>query len=96
MSRSKPISLKNRGYYIAIGLNIAYYRKLCGFSQEQLAEKAGIGRDYISRIESPSFICSFSLEVLFNLAAALNIDPYQLLNFEKIPRSQIPAAKPGA
>ena len=83
MPRSKPISFKNHDKYITIGLNIAYYRKLYGFSQEQLAEKAGIGRDYMSRIESSHFICSFSLEVLFILAAALKVEPYQLLIFRK-------------
>ena len=42
MSRSTKIAFHNRDKYIALGLNIAYYRKRQGMTQEQLAEKAGI------------------------------------------------------
>ena len=36
-----------RERYRALGLNIAYYRKLRGMTQEQLAEKAEIGRAHV-------------------------------------------------
>ena len=39
MSRSTKIAFHNRDKYIALGLNIAYYRKRQGMTQEQLAEK---------------------------------------------------------
>ena len=42
MSHSIPIDKKNYPQYIKLGLNIAYYRKLAGFTQEQLAEACGI------------------------------------------------------
>ena len=38
--------------YKNLGLNISFYRKLRGFSQEKLAEKAEIAPDYLCRIES--------------------------------------------
>ena len=63
--------------YRTLGLNIAYYRKRLGMSQEQLAEMADISRTHISRIEIAS--CAVSLDVLFDIAAALNVEPYQLL-----------------
>ena len=42
MSHSIPIDKKNYPQYIKLGLNIAYYRKLAGFTQEQLAEACGM------------------------------------------------------
>lgn len=42
MSNSRPISKDNMHKYISLGLNIAFYRKRAGLTQEQLAERAGI------------------------------------------------------
>lgn len=81
MSRTTNISLNHRDYYIALGLNIAYYRKRLAMTQEQLAEKAGISRTFLGEIEAPNLVTNFSLEVLFNLASALDIAAYQLLQF---------------
>ena len=38
--------------YLQLGLKIAYYRKLRGLTQEQLAEKIGTKKTYISRLEN--------------------------------------------
>jgi transcriptional regulator with XRE-family HTH domain len=65
MARSTKVALKNRDKYIALGLNIAYYRKREGMTQEQLAEKAGVSRSYLGEIEAPNMITTISLEVLF-------------------------------
>ena len=54
-----------------IGLNIAYYRKLKGLSQMQLAEKANISRTHLSNIEAPNMPTSISLETLFDIAEIL-------------------------
>lgn len=81
MSHCVPISFENRIKYIQIGLNIAYYRKLAGYTQEQLAEECGISRSYVSALEAPNMVRSFSLEMLFTIAAALHIEPFQLLEF---------------
>lgn len=83
MSKSTKISKANEIKYIQLGLNISYYRKLRGYTQEELAELAGISRSHISAIEAPNIIRNVSLEVLFNLSEALNIAPYKLLEFKE-------------
>ena len=65
---------------IELGLTIAALRKMQGMSQEQLAEKAKISRSHLSSIEAPNIVRPFSLEVLYNIADALNINPADLLN----------------
>ncbi len=71
---------KNRDHLIEVGLVIATLRKLRGMSQEQLAEKAGISRSFLSAIEAPNIVRSFSLEILFNIADALNTSAAELLD----------------
>ncbi len=83
MSKSKSISFNNVDKYIQLGLNIAYYRKLRGMTQEQLAEAVGISRAHLSAIEAPNIVKAFSIELLFELADALQIDSYQLLQFKE-------------
>ncbi len=56
-----------------IGRKIAYYRALRGLSQEALADKVDISTSYLSKIEAPNSTMTFSLEVLFQIAEALNI-----------------------
>lgn len=68
---------KNR--YLQLGLNIAYYRKLKGMTQIRLAEVAGISRTHMSNIEAPGVEKSVSLDVIFKLADALEVDPGKLL-----------------
>lgn len=77
---SKEVSFKNRDRFIQLGVAIAALRKLKGMSQEKLAEKAEISRSLVSSIEAPGLAKGFSLEVLFNIADALDIDPADLLN----------------
>ncbi len=81
MSKSTKISVENRDKYIEIGLNIAFYRKRIGMTQEQLAEKANLSRNFVSAIEAPNLVKALSLEALFNIADALNIEPSKLLEF---------------
>ncbi|MDD2971071.1 MAG: helix-turn-helix transcriptional regulator [Lachnospiraceae bacterium] len=78
---SKEIAFKNRDRFIELGLTIAALRKMQGMSQEQLAEKAQISRSHLSSIEAPNIVRPFSLEVLYNIADALNISPGDLINF---------------
>ena len=75
------ISFENKDYYIELGLNIAFYRKRAGLTQDMLAEKAGLSRSHLSAIEAPNIIRSFSLEILFHIARALDVEPYRLLRF---------------
>ena len=62
--------------YKNLGRNIAFYRKLRGMSQEKLSELANISRTHMSRIETAD--CAVSLDVVFALAEALNVDIYKL------------------
>ena len=50
-------------------------------TQEQVAEKVGISRQHMGAIEAPNMIRAVSLDVLFNIAAVLEIEPYKLLKF---------------
>ena len=79
--KTTKISMDNREKYISLGLNIAYYRKREGMTQEQLAESANISRSYLGEIEAPNMVTTFTLEVLFNIANALKIPPYKLIEF---------------
>ena len=81
MARNIKVSVENRDKYIELGLNIAFYRKREGMTQDQLAEKAGMSRQYLGEIEAPNMITTMSLEVLFNIADALRIPASKLLEF---------------
>lgn len=70
--------------YKSIGLNIAYYRRLKGYTQLLLAEKAGISRTHMSNIEAPNIHSSLSLDTLLSIASALEIPAYKLLEFRDI------------
>ena len=72
----------NKNRYIQIGLKIAYYRKLNGLTQENLAEKIKVSPGYLSQVETPSFVQPISLKVLFALADVFKIPPYKLLDFD--------------
>lgn len=74
---------KNREQeYKMIGLNIAYYRKLNGLTQLQLAELAGISRTHMSNIEAPNMPTSVSLDTLMDIADVLETPVSSLLTFK--------------
>lgn len=62
--------------YKHLGLNIAYYRKLRGMSQEHLAELIDISRTHMSRIETAD--CAVSLDVIFDICEVLSVPPEKL------------------
>ncbi len=66
--------------YKMIGLNIAYYRKLRGYTQLQLSEMVNISRTHMSNIEAPNVPTSISMEVILSVAKALNIPASALLS----------------
>ena len=69
--------------YRQIGLKIAYYRKLRGLTQEELAEQVGLTPAYIGHLEAPNISKALSLDTLFDIAAALDIAPQKFLTFEE-------------
>ncbi len=82
---SKPVAFKNHDRFIQLGIAIAMLRKLKGMSQEVLAENAGISRSLLSSIEAPGLAKVFSLEVFFDIADALDIDPAELIRYSEFP-----------
>ena len=62
--------------YRTLGLNIAYYRRQKGLTQEQLEEKAGIERSRVSKTEIAWV--GTSLDIIFKIADALEVEPYKL------------------
>lgn len=74
---------KRQQEYKMIGLNIAYYRKLKGLTQLQLAEKINISRTHMSNIEAPNMPTSISLQTLLDIADILEIPVANLLYFNR-------------
>lgn len=81
----KDVSFKNRDRLIQLGIAISTLRKIRGLSQEKLAEKAGISRSLISSIEAPGMAKSFSIDVLFSISDALDVDPADLISASVFP-----------
>lgn len=77
----EEVTFDNRSKYIELGYNVAYYRKHKGLTQEELAEKLGVSRQHIGAIEAPNILRPISLELLFNLATVLEVDPTKLITF---------------
>ena len=69
--------------YLQIGLKIAYYRKLRGLTQEQLAEKVERTPAFIGHVEAPNIRKAVSLDTLFDIAEALNVPAYKFLMFDE-------------
>ncbi len=82
---SVEVSFKNRDRFIQLGIAISTLRKIRGLSQEKLAEKAGVSRSLISVIEAPRLARGFSLEVFFDIADALEVDPKDLIDASVFP-----------
>ncbi len=61
---------------------IGYYRRKKNLSQEQMAEMLGISRQHLSAVEAHGVKRGLSLELLFNIATVLEIEPYMLLKFK--------------
>ena len=50
-------------------------------TQEQVADRVGISRQHMGAIEAPNMVRAISLEVVFNIAAVLEVEPYILFKF---------------
>lgn len=74
---------KRENQYRQLGLTIAYYRKLQGITQLQLAEDVNLSRTHISNIEAPNVRTSLSLDKLFDIADALGVPVKVLFDFRE-------------
>lgn len=69
-------------YFNIIRYNIRKYRIKANLTQQELADKAGITMNYLSKIESNKMQRGFSIVILGRIADALKIDIRKL--FEPI------------
>lgn len=74
---------KRANQYRQLGLTIAYYRKLRGMTQMQLAEYVNLSRTHISNLEAPNMPTSISLEKLFDISDVLEIPIKDLFEFRE-------------
>ncbi len=81
----KEVDYKNRDRFIQLGIAISTLRRIRGMSQEKLAEKADISRSLLSNIEAPNMAYSFSLDVFYNIADALEVAPEKLITASVFP-----------
>lgn len=81
LSKNNEVSFDNSERYRDLGCAIAYYRKRKKLTQEQVADRVGISRQHMGAIEAPNMVRAISLEVVFNIAAVLEIEPYVLFKF---------------
>ena len=67
------MNFDNETFYERIRKNIKRYRTEQGLTADQLAEKAGLGHDYLRQIESEKDRHHVSLISLHKISMALNI-----------------------
>lgn len=61
-------------YYEIVRKNIKKYRLENGLTQQELADKSGISRQYLTDIENPKRGKHITIAILGRIADALNID----------------------
>lgn len=74
---------KRANQYRQLGLTIAYYRKLRGLTQLQLAEYTDLSRTHISNLEAPNMPTSISLDKLFDISEVLDVPIGKLFEFRE-------------
>lgn len=79
--RSETMDYKRMNEFRLLGLTIAYYRKLRGMTQADLAEATQLSRTHISNIEAPNGKTSISLNKLFDIAEVLEVPMKDLFDF---------------
>lgn len=60
--------------YLTISKNIKKYRKIKGITQAELAEMVELSHEFIRRIESKKGKKTFSVDTVYRIAKALDID----------------------
>lgn len=69
--------------YEQIAFNIKKYRKEAGLTQAELAEKVNVSHEFIRRIESEKGRKTFSVDTIYKISTALNIDVGRLFEINK-------------
>ncbi len=68
--------------YEQIARNIKKYRKEAGITQAELAEKIGVSHEFIRRNESRKGKKSFSVDTVWKISVALDINPGKLFEVD--------------
>ena len=68
--------------YEQIARNIKKYRKEAGITQAVLAERIGVSHEFLRRNESRKGKKSFSVDTVWKISVALNIDPGKLFEID--------------
>ena len=76
------LKAEHRDRYMKLGLRIAYFRKMRGLTQEQFAEKLGKSLGYIGAVEATNVERAISLDMLFDIADLLGVQPQKFLQFD--------------
>lgn len=68
--------------YEQIARNIKKYRNLAGITQAELAERVGVSHEFIRRNESKKGRKSFSVDTLWKISIALDVEPGKLFDID--------------
>ena len=82
--RGEKMDVQQEIIFRQIGAKVAYYRTLRGITQEKLAERMGLHKSVISRIERGKYHNDLSLATLLKIAEKLQIDPSLFLTFNEL------------
>ena len=72
-----------------IGMRIAGFRKLRNMTQEQLADKLNINKNYLSQIETASGNKNISLPMLIRISRALDVELALLTDIDGVYKSDL-------
>lgn len=72
-----------------IGMRIAGFRKLRNLTQEQLADKLNINKNYLSQIETASGNNNISLPMLIRISRALDVELALLTDIDGVYKSDL-------
>ena len=68
--------------YEQIARNIKKYRNIAGITQAELSERIGVSHEFIRRNESKKGKKSFSVDTIWKISIALDIDPGKLFEID--------------
>ena len=77
------MNMKYEMEYRQLGLRIAYFRRLRGLTQEELAERIDKSAAFIGHVEAPNVYKAVSLDTLFDIAEALGVPVFKFIAFDE-------------
>lgn len=80
------MKIQRENIFRQVGAKVLYYRKLTGITQEELANRIGVHRTVINKIENGSYHDNISLNMLLDIAEAMEVEPMLFLRFDDFER----------